>query len=112
MGFFLALKAIPWRVLIAGAPALAKAANVLLAGNRPPEKPPASADDVRLLAHRVSALEAQDRANAELLKQMADQVDGLTTATEVLAARVRWLTIAGSAALVLAIVAFILAVRR
>jgi hypothetical protein len=111
MGFFLALKAIPWRVLIAGAPAIAKAANVLLAANRPPDTPSASADDLRLLAHRVSALEAQDRANAKLLKQIADQVDALTTATEVLAARLRWLTIAASVAVVVSLVALVLALR-
>lgn len=112
MSFFLALKAIPWRVLIAGAPAIAKAANVLLAANRPPEKPTASADDLRLLAHRVSALEAQDHANAALLKQMADQLDGLTTATEVLAARLRWLTAAAVSAAVLSIAALVAALSK
>jgi hypothetical protein len=99
-----ALWIIPWGTLIAGAPAIARATDTLLTGAKARKHDLASAGDVRQLAERVALLEQHDQADAEILKQIGQQLDALTTATEVLAARVRWAMLAGVGALVLAVV--------
>jgi hypothetical protein len=103
-----ALKAIPWAALLTKAPDIAKAAEVLLSGTRSREAPAAAVDQLRSLTDRVQALESHDRANAELIKQITDQIGALTTATEVLAARQRWLLAIGILALGVAILAAVL----
>lgn len=105
-----ALKIIPWGTLIAGAPAIARATDLLLSGAKARKHDLASAVDVRELAERVALLEQHDQADAEILKQIGQQLEALTTATEVLAARVRWLTLAGGAGLVIAVAALVVAV--
>ena len=97
--WFIALRAIPWATILAGAPTIVRAADALLSGG----KGGASASQLRSLTDRLAALEQHDRADAELLKQIADQVQVLATATAVLAARLRWV-------LILAIVSFSFAV--
>lgn len=99
-----ALRMIPWRSLIASAPAIARAADALAAGARAPKPDAASITDVRRLADRVAALEARDRDHADLVKGLSDQVAALTAATAVLAARVRWLTWLAAAAAIAAAV--------
>ena len=88
---WVALKAIPWGVLLAKAPAIAKAAQTLLHGAEARTSKLPSAKELQSLTDRITALEKHDLADAELLKQVTDQVEALTTATEVLAARLRWL---------------------
>jgi hypothetical protein len=93
-----ALKMIPWASLLSNGPAVAKAAEALLSGTRERNaQAGAAADEVRGLSNRVAALERHDRADAELGKQISDQIEALTRATEVLAARQRWLAIAATA---------------
>jgi hypothetical protein len=104
-----ALKAIPWATLLSNAPAIARAAEALLSGTRPHRGPAAPPDQMRNLTERIDALEAHDRAHAELLKQITDQVEALTTATEVLGARQRWLLVIGIVSLGVAILALVLA---
>lgn len=89
--WLLAMKVIPWGTILAKAPAIARAADTLLAGAHA-RKAGASAE-LQSLTDRVAALEKHDQADAELLKQLADQVAALATATEVLAARQRWLSV-------------------
>jgi hypothetical protein len=103
-----ALRGIPWAVLLAKAPEIARAADALLSGTRAGKAPSAAVDQLRSLTDRVDALENHDRANAALLKQITDQMGALTTATEVLAARQRWLLAIGILALALAILAVVL----
>lgn len=104
-----ALKVIPWGTLLAGAPALARAADALLSGAKARSSDRASTSDLQSLAARVAFLEQQDRADAEMLKQVADQMAALTTASEVLAARLRWVLVLSIAALGVAVVAVTLA---
>ncbi len=106
----LALKAIPWATILANAPAMVRAADALLSSARTGKAPVAASEEFQNLAKRIEALEKHDRADAELLKQIADQIDTLTTATEVLAARQRWLLALGVVSAVLAIVALVLAI--
>lgn len=105
-----ALKAIPWGTLLATAPAIAKAADTLLSGAKARKVNLASATELQSLADRIAALEKHDQANAELLKQVTDQVEALTTATEVLAMRLRWLLALGIVASAVAVLAAGLAV--
>lgn len=86
-----ALRAIPWGVILANAPAMVRTAEVLLSGARSRQTPLGTSNELLSLTNRVTELERHDQANAELLKQMASQIEKLTTATEVLAARLRWL---------------------
>lgn len=105
-----ALRAIPWAVLLSKAPEIARAADTVLSGTRSQKATSAAAvDQLRSLTDRIEALENHDRAHAELLKQITDQVSALTTATEVLAARQKWLLAIGILSLGLAILAVVLA---
>ena len=93
-----ALKMIPWASLLSNGPAMAEAADALLSGTKARKAHAVIAvDEIRGLSERVAALESHDRTDAELGKQMSDQIDALTKATEVLAARQRWLAIAATA---------------
>ncbi len=106
-----ALKMIPWSSLLANGPAMAKAADALLSGTKAQRAhAAAAADEMRRLNERVAELEGHDRAHAELGKQMSDQIEALTLATEVLAVRQRWLAII-AAACFLAVVATVIAGR-
>jgi hypothetical protein len=87
----LALRAIPWATILANAPVIAKSAGTLLAEARAPRRPPGAPNQLAALADRVDTLEQRDRDTALLLGQMTSQIAALTTATEVLEARVRWL---------------------
>ena len=105
-----ALKIIPWGTLITGAPAIARATDTLLRGAKARKHDLASAGDVRELAERVALLEQHDQADAEILKQIGEQIEALTTATEVVAARERWIALLAGGALVLSLVALIVAI--
>jgi hypothetical protein len=100
-----ALRAIPWATLLAQAPAIAKAADALLSGTRSRKTSAPGVDQLRSLVDRVEALENHDRADAELIKQITEQVGALTTATKVLAARQRWLVLIGLVSLGLSLLA-------
>ncbi len=102
-----ALRAIPWAALLAKAPDIARAADALLSSTRSRKATTDAGDQLRSLTDRIDALENHDRANAELLKHITEQVGALTTATEVVAARQRWLLAIGVVALGLAILAIV-----
>ena len=102
-----ALRVIPWRAILANAPAIARSADALLSrtGTQRSDADSPHHEAHRLLADRVAALEQRDRETAELLTRVSNQLADLTAATEVLEARVRWLFMIAAAALVLALVA-------
>lgn len=106
----LALKAIPWATVLANAPAMVRAADTLLSGARARKAPGAAPDELQTLASRVEALEQYDHSDAELVTRFANQIDTLTSAIEVLAARQRWLLALGIFSAALAAVAMLLAV--
>lgn len=101
-----ALRVIPWRAILANAPAIARSADALLSRTATQRSHTDSQNEAhRLLADRVEALEQRDRETAELLTRVTNQLADLTTATEVLEARMRWLLMIAATALFLALVA-------
>lgn len=105
-----ALRMIPWTGLLSNVPRIAEAANALLSDTKARRgQAVATADEIRGLKDRVEALESDDRAVAELGKQISDQIAALTRATEVLAARQRWLLAIAATALCLGLLAVLLA---
>jgi endonuclease III len=116
MGFpwRLAMKAIPWGTLLANVPTIMKSADELLNETRARQAQAQAAgsreDHLHVLARHVAALQTRDRETAELLKQLTGQVSALTTATEVLEARARWLLIATIVSALLAIAALAVAI--
>jgi hypothetical protein len=101
----LALKAIPWNTILANAPAIVRSANALLSETKVRSGAAASRTDVQALADRIAALEQRDRETAELLTRVTAQVAALTTASEVLEARARWLSVVAVAAVVMSVLA-------
>ncbi len=92
-----ALRLIPWSTLLANGPAMATAADALFSrATEHRAHAAAAADEIRRLNDRVEELERQASAHAVLGKQMSDQIEALTLATEVLAVRQRWLAAIGT----------------
>jgi hypothetical protein len=86
--FASALAAIPWSRLLKDAPALLVAADALLAKSRRQATQPAG-NDLEALRQRIAELEAHQRANADLVKQLADHINAVGLAAEASSARVR-----------------------
>jgi len=103
--WLLALRAIPWDTILANAPSILRSADALLSETKARPPSAASRNDIQALADRVAALEQRDRETAELLTRVSTQVTALTTAVEVLEARVRWLLVVAIAASVMSILA-------
>ena len=101
--WLLALKAIPWDTILANAPAILRSTDALLSETK--VRPAASRNDLQALADRVAALEQRDRETAELVTRISAQLAALTTAGEVLEARVRWLLVLAIAASVMSVLA-------
>ena len=100
--WLLALKAIPWDTILANAPSILRSADALVSKTRA-RPDTASRTDVQALADRIAVLEQRDRDTAELLTRVTAQVAALTTASEVLAARSRWLLVVAIAASVVSV---------
>ena len=98
-----------WTTILKQAPVLIAAADALLARSRAAPAAAAPADDAPVLRRRIAALEQQQQAQADLVKQLAEQVAALTIAAQAGAARARQATLVGSAGLGLALVAAVLA---
>jgi hypothetical protein len=101
------LKAIPWGTIIRNAPTLLAAADALLANSR--GRPASPLTDEQGLRQRVDQIEELQRTNADVVKQLADQVGALTAAAEVDASRTRLALILAVIATVLGVVACLLA---
>ena len=101
----LALKAIPWDTILANAPTILRSTEALLSETKARPAAAATRNDIQALADRVAALEQRDRETAELLTRISAQIAALTTASEVLEARSRWLLVAAIAASLMSVVA-------
>lgn len=84
---FKTLVSIPWPALLKRAPLLVQMAEALLLGTTHGRKEGPAADETASLRERISALEAHDRRDAELVKQLAEQVEALTLTVRIMAAR-------------------------
>jgi len=101
----LALKAIPWNTILANAPGILRSANALLSETKVRSGAAASRIDLQVLADRIAVLEQRDRETAELLTRVTTHVAALTSASEVLEARARWLLVVAIAASVTSVLA-------
>ena len=108
---FKTLVSIPWPALLKRAPLLVQMAEALLLGTTHGRKDGSSPDENASLRERISALEAHDRRDAELVKQLAEQVEALTLTVRIMAARqkaVLWMAGLGFGLLFAALVAGLL----
>ena len=100
--------AVPWLQIVQLVPSLVDMSRELLKKNKRPEPhpnvPPHSLAELEL---RVAALEDNERKQAELVSQMAEQMAALTKLIVELRSRLLWLTWASAVAIVLAIVALV-----
>jgi hypothetical protein len=85
-----ALKVIPWVEILKQAPAVAHAADRLFSETRWRKADAQATNEVDALREHVTALEQRIQDNAAVVKQLADQVQRLTDASQVVAARVRF----------------------
>jgi hypothetical protein len=81
------LKAVPWSMILANAPAMVEGARKLLDMRRPPGPP--VADGEAGLAERVAALESRERRMLELIESLASSNQQLIEAIDVLRRRAR-----------------------
>jgi hypothetical protein len=101
---------IPWRLLVDHAPILVEAARRLYASSRPGPLRGAPGERTTLdaLARAVEQLEARDAQHAELFAELAKQVQDMTTALEVLRARLRWAWLGVALALIVSLLTALL----
>jgi hypothetical protein len=83
------MPSIPWKTILKNAPMLLGAADALLAQARQRSVATEIGGDVNVLRQHVARLEEQQRASAEVVRQLADQVNAMTVAAEQSAARLR-----------------------
>ena len=96
----------PWAAILANAPALAESARRLVSDTRARRGSPTSTD-IATLVDRIAALEQRARETVELIAQLTAQNAALTTATEVLEARVRALMIVATLAAFVAVASLV-----
>lgn len=101
--------AIPWAQLVKWAPSIVQVSRELLRQNQPPPDAPPPAG--RELAMRVHALEQNERRQAELIAQIADQLAQMSDLIIRLRTRVIWLSAGLGVTAVVAILALALAIR-
>jgi hypothetical protein len=102
--WLLALRAIPWGTILTNAPSILRAADALRSKTRV-QADTVLATDVQAIADRIAALEQRDRETADVINQLTAQLAALTTASEVLEARARWLLVIAVGASAIAILA-------
>lgn len=100
---------VPWLQIVQLVPSILDVSRELLRRTRtlpPPPIEPLPSDNDDLRAH-VLRLEENERRQAELVNQMAEQIVSLSKAVTVLHQRVIWLTTGLSVAIVMAVVALV-----
>lgn len=96
--------ALPWLQLVQLVPSIVDVSRELLKRNRPaPDAGPPRTDAE--LAARIAALEDNERRQAELVSQMAEQLAKLTEVATALRRQLFWLTGIAGAAIILALLA-------
>ena len=96
---------VPWLQIVQLVPSILDVSRELLRKTRRlPTAPLEVGDTDDSAAARLAMLEENERRQAELINQMAEQIAGLTRAVTVLHQRVIWLTAGLGVAIVLAAV--------
>jgi hypothetical protein len=97
----------PWRLLVEHAPTIVDAARRLYASSRKPRGRYGSSEratqSLESLQRAVEQLEARELQHVAVLEELAKQVQDMTTALEVLRARVRWAWVGASVAVAVAL---------
>jgi hypothetical protein len=102
--------AVPWMQIVQLVPSILDVSRELMKRTKqvPPTAAPASHNYAELAA-RIASLEENERRQAELVAQMAEQLAGVARAVTELHKRVLWLTAAAAVAVILAAAALIVA---
>src|SRR5687767_6859059 len=105
---------VPWLQIVQLVPSIVEVSRELLKRTKrlPPQQDatiPQTADE---LTERVLTLEENERRQAELISQMAEQMSNLTRAVTALHRQVTWLSGIGAVSIVVAIVAIGIAVSK
>jgi hypothetical protein len=102
--------AVPWLQIVQLVPSILDVSRELMKRTKQaPPAVPAAAHGNDALAARVASLEENERRQAELVAQMAEQLAGVARAVTDLHRRVLWLTAAAVVAVILAATALLLA---
>ena len=104
---------LPWLQIVQLVPSILDVSRELMRRTRGlPAAAPANAELIEdhSLSARVATLEDNERRQAELVNQMAEQINVLTQATTALHSRVVWLTWGCVVAVATAVIAVIMAV--
>ncbi len=110
-----AAKSIPWGTIVRRAPDIIDAASSLLAGReakRTAENAAAQTEtQLSEFRSRLDELEIHDQETAKVVNQIAQQTQDISIGMEVLAAKVRLLTVLFGATLIIALLAIGVAIR-
>jgi hypothetical protein len=104
--------AVPWLQIVQLVPSIVEVSRELLKRTKsstPAAGAPQGDDE---LALRIIALEENERRQAELVSQMAEQLAGLTRAVTALHRRALWLSVGCAASLLAAVIAIAMLVSR
>jgi primosomal protein N'' len=103
--------AIPWMQIVKWMPSIVQVSRELVGSIQ--RSPPIDANNASQaeLAQRIAQLEDNERRQAELINQMAEQLSQFSQVLLIMRQRQLWLAIAAGAATIVAIVALVLAVR-
>lgn len=97
---------VPWLQIVQLVPSILDVSRELLSKSKKLSPPlPATIEPGDASGARIAQLEENERRQAELISQMAEQLAQLTRAVTVLHRRAIWLTAGMSAAIVLAVIA-------
>ena len=103
---------IPWRLLVDHAPSIVEAARRLYVSSRPAPlrgRPgERTTTSLESLQRDVEQLEARDAQHAELVAELARQVQEMTTALEALRTRLQWAWLGVALALIVAVLSALL----
>ena len=100
---------VPWIQIVQLVPSILDVSRELMKRTKqaPPSAPALTSHSYEDLAVRVASLEENERRQAELVAQMAEQLAGVARAVTDLHKRVLWLTAAAAVAVILAAAALI-----
>jgi predicted PurR-regulated permease PerM len=105
--------AVPWLQIVQLVPSIVEVSRELLKRSKrlPPPQAQMLPENLDELATRVMTLEENERRQAELVSEMAEQMAALTRAVTALHKQIAWITGIAVVALIIAIVATGFALR-
>ena len=98
---------VPWLQIVQLVPSILEVSRELMKRTKQAPPPALASQTNEELAARVASLEENERRQAELIAQMAEQLAGVARAVTDLHRRVLWLTAAAAVAIVLAAIALL-----